>query len=125
MVEINGNLYAFAGLNPKIVQHPDGSKERMGGFANTVHCLNIETWKKLTPVDNIHIPPPLYLCGTLSYNGKLCFWWNGKERKETADDGVARTSSHLQEGAECHKYESISDKFWTNEYFEFDTISCV
>ena len=128
MVEINGNLYAFAGFNPKIIRNPDdGTKERIGVYANTIHCLNMETfeWKKLIPVDNIHIPPPLYLCGTLSYNGKLCVLGGmvRRERKQL-DDGETRTSSHLQEGAKCHQYGSVSDKFWTNEYFEFDTTSC-
>ena len=127
MIEINGNLYAFAGFNPKILQHPDGTKERDGVFANTVHCLNLETfeWKKLAPVDNIHIPPPLYLCSTLSYNGKLCVFGGmvRRERKQP-DDGVARTSSHLQEGAECHQYGKLADKFLTNEYFEFETGNC-
>ena len=127
MVEINGNLYAFAGFNPKIQLHQDGTKQRQGVFANTVHCLNMETfeWKKLTPVDNVHIPPPLYLCGTLSYSGKLCvFGGMIRTERQQPGDGKVRTSSHLQEGAECHKYGSVADKFWTNEYFEFDTTSC-
>ena len=127
MVEINGNLYAFAGFNPKIQVHQDGTKERQGVFANTVHCLNMETfeWKKLTPVDNVHIPPPLYLCGTLSYSGKLCVFGGmiRTERRQPGDREV-RTSSHLQEGARCHQYGSVPDKFWTNEYFEFNTDNC-
>ena len=127
MVEINGNLYAFAGYNPKLLTQQDGTRQRHGVFANTVHCLNMETfeWKKLEPVDNVHIPPPLYLCGTLAYNNKLCvFGGMIRTRRQQPGDGETWTASHLQEGAECHQYGSVADKFWTNEYFEFDVNSC-
>ena len=80
MVEIKGNLYAFAGYNPKLLPQQDGTRQRHGVFANTVHCLNMETfeWKKLEPVDNnVHIPPPLYLCGTLQV---VCVWRNDKDQ---------------------------------------------
>ena len=127
MVEIYGNLYAFAGYNPKILMQEDGTRQRQGVFANTVHCLNMETfeWKKLQVADNIHVPPPLYLCATLSYNGRLCVF-GGMIRKERLQpgDGEDRTASHLQEGAVCQQYGSVNDKFWTNEYFEFDINSC-
>ena len=127
MVEINGNLYVFSGFNPKIERQNDGTRHRQGVFANTVHCLDTETfeWKKLTPVDNIHVPPPLYLCGTLAYSGKLCVF-GGMVRVEwkQPDEGVPRTTEHLQEGADCQQYGGVPDKFWTNEYFEFDTSGC-
>jgi len=128
MVEINGNLYAFSGFNPKIQVQQDGTRQKQGIFANTVHCLDTETfeWKKLTPVDNVHIPPPLYLCGTLAYNSRLCvFGGMTRTERKQPDDGKARKASHLQEGAECHQYEGVlTEKFWTNEYFEFDTSKC-
>ena len=70
----------------------------------------------------MHIPPPLYLCGVLGYDGKLCvFGGSTRTLRRTPDDGEARTAAHLQEGAECHPHQVHSDRFLTNEYFEFDS----
>ena len=128
MIEINGNLYVFSGYNTKILTQEDGTQERHGIHANTVHCLNLETfkWKRLTPVSNAHIPPPLYLCGALSYDGKLCvFGGMTKTLRQPPNDGEARTTAHLQEGADCRSYTNAPDKFWTNEYFEFEIKTCM
>jgi len=127
MVEIGGNFYVFSGHNTKTQMQPDGTRQRQGTFTNQVHCLDTATyeWKKLTPVDNAHIPPPLYLCGILSYDGKLCvFGGMTRTLRVPLNEGETRTQDHLQNGADCHQYGSIPDKFWTNEYFEFDTKTC-
>jgi len=127
MVEINGGFYVFSGFNPKLQTNPDGTRQNSGVFSNVVHFLNPETfeWKRLTPVSNEHIPPPLYLCGILSYDRKLCvFGGMTRTLRQPPDDGQTRTAAHLQDGAECLRYGNVSDKFWTNEYFEFDTNTC-
>ncbi|XP_065887597.1 kelch domain-containing protein 2-like [Dysidea avara] len=124
MVKINGNFYVFSGHNTKIQTQPDGTRQRQGTFTNVVHCLNTETfeWKRLAPVNNAHIPPPLYLCGVMSYDGKLCvFGGMTRNLRQPPGNEEPRTAAHLQDGAGCHQYGSIPDKFWTNEYFEFDT----
>ena len=127
MVEINGDFYVFSGHNTKIQTQPDGTRQRQGAFTNEVHCLNTETfeWKRLAPVSNAHIPPPLHLCGTLSYDGKLCvFGGMTRTLRQPPNHPEIRTAAHLQDGADCHQYGSTPDKFWTNEYFEFDTKIC-
>ncbi|XP_065887505.1 kelch domain-containing protein 1-like isoform X2 [Dysidea avara] len=124
MVEIGGNFYVFSGFNPKILTHEDGSRQRLGIFSNDVHCLSTKTfdWKRLTPVNNVHIPPPLYLCGMLSYDEKLCvFGGSTRTLRQPPENGETRTAAHLQEGAEGHQHQVVSDRFLTNEYFEFDT----
>ena len=123
LVEINGDIYAFSGYNAKIIEKDTGSKIRYGIFSSDVYQLNMSTyeWKRLNVVDNVHIPPPLYLCGTLGYRGKLCVF-AGMTRQERLKltGNKKRTKDHLQDGAECEQYGPIKDKFWTNEYFEFD-----
>lgn len=123
IVEIYGDLYVFSGYNAKIIEKETGSKIRYGIFSNDVYHLNMTTyeWKRLKVVDNVHIPPPLYLCGVLGYKGKLCVF-AGMTRYERLklEDNERRTMNHIQDGAACKQYGPIKDKFWTNEYFEFD-----
>jgi len=125
MVEINGDLYAFAGYNATMIRKETGSKIRYGIFSSDVYHLNMGTyqWKRLKVIENEHIPPPLYLCGTLGYKGKLCVF-GGMTRKERSHPSGTdkRTKHHLQDGATCKQYGPIKDKYWTNEYFEFDVV---
>ena len=53
--------------------------------------------------------------------GKLCVFagMTWQERLKLTGN-KKRTNDHLQDGAECKQYEPIKDKFWNNEYFEFD-----
>ena len=123
LVEINGDIYAFAGYNAKIIEKDTGSKIRYGIFSSDVYHLNMATyeWKRFDVIDNVHIPPPLYLCGTLGYKGKLCIFAGMIRHERWKPTGnEMRTKDHLQDGADCKQYGPIKDKFWTNEYFEFD-----
>ena len=123
LVEINGDIYAFAGYNAKIIEKDTGSKIRYGIFSSDVYHLNLATyeWTRLDVVDNEHIPPPLYLCGTLGYKGKVCvFAGMTRQKRLEPESNESRTKDHIQDGADCKQYGPIEDKFWTNEYFEFD-----
>ena len=127
MVEIHGDLYAFSGHNAKMIKKESATKIRYGIFSSEVYHLKMTTykWKKLEVVENEHIPPPLYLCGTLGYKGKLCVFGGMTREERLCPIGTEpRKRKHLQNGASCKPYGPImiNDKYWTNEYFEFDVL---
>ena len=112
------------GIMQKLLKRTQAPRFAMEYFQ--VICTNLicrhMNGRDLNVIDYVHVPPLLCLCEASGYRGtELCvlagMTW--QERLKLTGN-KKRTKDHPQDGAECKQYEPIKDKFWTNEYFEFD-----